>query len=239
MALTEEEQAIFQILFNRRQQVELSNKNHTIFQSVTSRVDGEIEKKVDKKYYNNNIGKMVLPGVLSFVFIVLTFFSGTNVWVAGALFVVLAILFALFHFLIPAPTVEGRKLMDEIEGFRMYLVTAESRFLNDAHKPDLTVERFEALLPYAIAMGVENEWGKKFSNHLKISSLDSKSSYNPIWYAGVLGTSAFRPDSFTRSFGNSFCSSISSSSTPPGSSSGSGGGGFSGGGGGGGGGGGW
>ncbi len=239
VALSEEEKAIFHILFNRRQQVELSNKNHSIFQSVTTRVEGEIEKKADKKYYNNNIGKMVLPGVLSFVFIVLTFFAGTNIWVAGALFVALAILFALFHFLIPAPTVEGRKLMDEIEGFRMYLVTAESRFLNDAHKPDLTVERFEALLPYAIALGVENEWGKKFSNHLKTSSLESNSNYNPIWYSGMLGAAVFRPDAFTRSFGSSFSSSISSSSTPPGSSSGSGGGGFSGGGGGGGGGGGW
>ena len=127
--------------------------------------------------------------------------------------------------------------MDEAEGFKMYLSVAEKDQLNLMHEPELTVERFEKLLPFAIALGVENQWGRKFENALRQSMQDTK-TYNPSWYTGA-GAAAFSPVNFTSTMGKSFSSAISSASTPPGSSSGSGGGGSSGGGGGGGGGGGW
>jgi uncharacterized membrane protein len=129
--------------------------------------------------------------------------------------------------------------MDEAEGFKMYLSVAEKNQLNLMHEPELTVERFEKLLPFAIALGVENQWGNKFENALRQSMQDTK-TYNPSWYTGTgAGAAAFSPVNFTSTMGKSFSSAISSASTPPGSSSGSGGGGRSGGGGGGGGGGGW
>jgi uncharacterized membrane protein len=121
----------------------------------------------------------------------------------------------------------------------MYLSVAEKDQLDLMYEPELTVERFEKLLPYAIALGVENQWGKKFENALRQSMQDTK-TYNPSWYTGAgAGAAAFSPVNFTSAMGKSFSSAISSASTPPGSSSGSGGGGSSGGGGGGGGGGGW
>lgn len=239
MALDEDEKQVFQILFNGRNSVELSNKNHAVFQAMSACIDGSIDKNVHVKYYNNNLNQMILPGVLSVVFVILSFVAGPNLLIGALAFLVFALLYAIFMYLIPAPTQEGRKMMDEVAGFRMYLVTAESRFLNDAHKPDLSVERFEALLPYAIALGVENEWGNKFSRHLRSISADAEASYKPLWYSGMAASSVFHADAFAKSIGSSFNNSISSSSMPPGSSSGSGGGGFSGGGGGGGGGGGW
>jgi uncharacterized membrane protein len=239
MALDEDEKEVFQILFNGRNSVELSNKNHAVFQAMSACIDGSIDKNVHVKYYNNNVNQMILPGVLSVVFVILSFVAGPNLLIGVFAFLVFALLYAIFMYLIPAPTKEGRKMMDEVAGFRMYLVTAESQFLNDAHKPDLSVERFEALLPYAIALGVENEWGKKFSHHLKSISADAEANYKPLWYSGMAASSVFHADAFAKSIGSSFNNSISSSSMPPGSSSGSGGGGFSGGGGGGGGGGGW
>jgi uncharacterized membrane protein len=145
----------------------------------------------------------------------------------------------LFAWLMKAPTPRGRALMDEAEGFRMYLSVAEKERLNLVHEPELTVERFEKLLPFAIALGVENQWGKKFENALSRSMQETK-TYNPSWYTGTgFGAAAFSPSNFTSTMGKSFSSAISSASTAPGSSSGSGGGGSSGGGGGGGGGGGW
>jgi uncharacterized membrane protein YgcG len=142
----------------------------------------------------------------------------------------------LFFYLLRAPTEPGRKLMDQIEGFKLYLSTAEEDRLNVLNPPEKTPELFERYLPYALALDCENEWNAKFTAVLAAAAVAGASA--PSWYSGS-HWDAGRSGSFTDSLGSSLASSISSSSSAPGSSSGSGGGGSSGGGGGGGGGGGW
>jgi len=143
----------------------------------------------------------------------------------------------IFYHLLKAPTLLGRKIMDKIDGFKMYLGTAERDRIYSIKEPDKSPELFESFLPFAIALGVENKWAEKFSDVL--SSIDTESSaYKPGWYSGTVW-STLGAAGFASSLSGSFSSTISSSSTAPGSSSGGGGGGSSGGGGGGGGGGGW
>jgi uncharacterized membrane protein len=128
--------------------------------------------------------------------------------------------------------------MDKIEGFKLYLSTAEQHRLDIMHPPEMTSDLFEEYLPYAMAMGVENQWSERFANHLKASGTDTSSyNYHPNWYSGgqfnLSGSSGGFSD-----FSRGMATTISAAAVPPSSSS-SGGGGFSGGGGGGGGGGGW
>ena len=59
----------------------------------------------------------------------------------------------VFAVLMRAPTVQGRKVMDQIDGFKMYLDTAEKNRLNMRGEPPMTVKRFERILPFAIALG--------------------------------------------------------------------------------------
>ena len=140
----------------------------------------------------------------------------------------------LFYWLLEAPTIAGRVTMDGIEGFKSYLAIAEKDLLNAQHPPEKTPELFEQYLPYAIALGVENEWGEKFTEILMAETHDSHSSLH--WYKGH---KYGHISSLSSNLANGLDSAIASSSTPP-SSSGSGfSGGSSGGGGGGGGGGGW
>ncbi len=141
----------------------------------------------------------------------------------------------VFYQLLKAPTLLGRSFMDKIEGFKMYLGIAEKDRLNLMHPVDKTPELFEKFLPFAFALGVEQEWSEQFESILSSVREDGK-SYSPSFYSGT-AWSTFGASSFTSSFSGSFSSAVSSSSTAPGSSSGSGG--SSGGGGGGGGGGGW
>jgi hypothetical protein len=148
----------------------------------------------------------------------------------------LAVLNIVFFNLLRAPTVEGRKLLDQIEGFKMYMTTAEENRLDVLHPPEKTPELFEKYLPYALALDCENEWNAKFATVLAAAA--AAGATGPSWYSGRHWDSG-RTGSFTDSLGSSLSSSISSSSTAPGSSSGSSGGGSSGGGGGGGGGSGW
>jgi uncharacterized membrane protein YgcG len=141
----------------------------------------------------------------------------------------------VFYRLLKAPTRAGRRLLDRVEGFRLYLTVAEKDRLETVTPPEKTVATFERFLPYALALGVENSWAEYFSGVLNVPG-PSGSTYSPRWYTGS-SWSSMGASGFASSFGNSFASAVSSSSTAPGR--GSGGGGSSGGGGGGGGGGGW
>jgi uncharacterized membrane protein len=153
-----------------------------------------------------------------------------------ALILALACINALFFWLLKTPTRAGRKFLDKIEGFRMYLSTAERHRLNRLNPPEQTPELFERYLPYALALDVDQEWAEQFSEVLAKAAAQG-GDYHPVWYHGT-GWNRSRPGAFTSALGSSLSSAISSSSTAPGSSSGFGGG-SSGGGGGGGGGGGW
>ncbi|RJF80740.1 DUF2207 domain-containing protein [Oleomonas cavernae] len=143
-------------------------------------------------------------------------------------------LFFLGRFLLFAPTIEGRKLMDEIEGFRLYLSVAEADRLNMAGAPDFTTDLFERFLPYAVALGVEKPWSEALESHLARTGAGSR-DYAPSFYTGSAWSSASigaATAGIASTLGSSFASAMPSSS-------GSSGGGSSGGGGGGGGGGGW
>jgi uncharacterized membrane protein YgcG len=140
--------------------------------------------------------------------------------------------------LLQAPTVAGRKIMDQIEGFRLYLGTAEEDRLEYLNPPDKTPELFERFLPYAIALDVENTWAKRFAAVLAAAGTSAAVA---SWYA-TNNNWADNPSGLVNDLSSNLSQTIASASTPPGSSGGgggSGGGGSSGGGGGGGGGSGW
>nr|WP_305908346.1 DUF2207 domain-containing protein [Methylomarinum sp. Ch1-1]MDP4521171.1 DUF2207 domain-containing protein [Methylomarinum sp. Ch1-1] len=140
-----------------------------------------------------------------------------------------------FYQWLKAPTLAGRKVLDKFDGLQLYLSVAEKDELNFLHPPQKTPQLFEHLLPYALALDVEQQWSEKFADILQQASLGS--DYQPRWYhSSHHGQHDFT--SFASTIGGSMATAIASSSTAPGSRSG-GGGGFSGGGGGGGGGGGW
>ena len=136
-----------------------------------------------------------------------------------------------------APTVAGRQLLDRIEGLRLYLGVAERDELARAKAPPMSVDEYQRLLPYAMALGVEKTWGDRLAAVMGASAVAAAGA-GLAWYHASSGR-AFDAGSFGSSLGSSLSSAISSSASPPGSSSGGGGGGSSGGGGGGGGGGGW
>lgn len=129
----------------------------------------------------------------------------------------------------PAKTSKGSKLLNHVQGFKMYLHTAERYRLKD-----LTPDEFERYLSYAVAFGVEKQWADSF-----------KDIYNkqPDWYEGGSITNAYLLSNLTRSFVNTTQASINKAISNAGQGSGWSGagsfGGFSGGGGGGGSSGGW
>ena len=96
----------------------------------------------------------------------------------ATVFVMVVCLNVLFYFLLKAYTLRGRRLMDQIEGFRMYLTLAEQARLELLHPPEPTRELFEKYLPFALALDVENEWCEQFAEVL------DRASFAPAWYQG-------------------------------------------------------
>lgn len=183
---------------------------------------------------------LITPFAAMFVIVFLVgFFSDMEApfLVTGFIFGLAMAVNGTFYYLLKAPTLEGRKTMDQIEGFKLYLSVAEKDRLNLLNPPERTPELFEKYLPYALALDVEQEWCEQFADILAQASVDGE-AYHPVWYHGT-SWDRFNASTFSSSLGSSMASAISSASTAPGSSSGSGGGGSSGGGGGGGGGSGW
>ena len=174
-----------------------------------------------------------LPFLAGWIFGFVALLSATSLTSVAGLLTVLG-LNLLFYHLLKAPTVQGRRVMDQLEGLKMYLSVAEKDRLNLLNPPEKTPALFEQFLPWALALDVEQEWSEQFSDLLARAGTDG--GYTPAWYNGH---GSFSSNSLATSLGSSLAGSISSSATAPGSSSGSGGGGSSGGGGGGGGGGGW
>ena len=171
------------------------------------------------------------------VIVFLTLYKGAGPWPAmGMLYV--GALNLIFLYLIKAPTALGRKVLDHVDGFAHYLSVAEEERLNLENPPEKTPELFERFLPYALALGCEQQWAEKFDSVLRAAGqAPGRSGWSPSYYSGSISGLG---SSFAASMSSSLSSSLASSSSAPSSSGGfSGGGGSSGGGGGGGGGGGW
>lgn len=226
----------------------LSSKPEIIFFSIFATVFGTIIVSSIRQTMNRSRAKTgwkllfgLFPLLFPFLFLAIIgkpFLSDVSLnseSIALPLYFLSAgLLSTLFYWLLEAPTVAGRKTLDEIEGFKLYLSVAEKDLLNFNNPPEKTAELFERYLPYAIALGVENEWGEKFTAILATVAIENQSNLD--WYDS---SDSNRISNLTDGLASGIESAIASSATPP-SSSGSGfSGGSSGGGGGGGGGGGW
>ncbi len=148
------------------------------------------------------------------------------------LYVLAIVLCAIFQVLLKRPTEDGQRLRAHLSGFRRYLSVAEADRLALENPPERTPELFERFLPYALALGVEQQWAEQFAGVL------DGSTYAPQWQSGF-AAGGFDSRVFATAIGSSLAGAVAAASTSPRSSSGGGGSGSSGGGGGGGGGGGW
>ncbi|MDP8266809.1 MAG: DUF2207 domain-containing protein [Candidatus Aceula meridiana] len=229
-------------LLGSDEELELSNKNHVRISAATNRFKNSIQRKTESVYFASNIGYFIigvlLSGGLIFLTLKLTELSLLSAGWVALLWLILLLSNALFYYLLKAPTIQGRKLMDKMEGFKMFLSVSEKDRMNMLNPPEKTPELFEKYLPFALALDVENKWAEQFSDVFERLSQQG-TEYHPCWYYGS-SWNRINAGGFADSLGSSFSGAIASSAMAPGSSSGfGGGGGFSGGGGGGGGGGGW
>ncbi|MCG8368946.1 MAG: DUF2207 domain-containing protein [Proteobacteria bacterium] len=232
------ERELYEALFAKGDVVTLENANHELLGSARSAHKSSLEGDYKQHYFRTN-GWLNVPGILIAVIgavVALNIGSGPTPLVIAAI-VASFVTTVFFAIVMKRPTLRGRKLLDEMTGFSDYLEVAEKDELDLRNPPEKTPVLFETLLPYALALGVEQAWAERFAGVLAAVRHPDGSAYRPSWYNG--NWNAANLSKTTNAMSSGLNSAVASSVTPPGSSSGGGGGGFSGGGGGGGGGGGW
>ncbi|HEX5755283.1 MAG TPA: DUF2207 domain-containing protein [Arenimonas sp.] len=238
--LSDSQRAIAGKLFSRGDRIELKDSNAAEIGGARGEHVKALVKRYQPRYFVSNGGTVMLGLLFSIAYGALAFVVAQGSGVIGIVVLLVLALVAhiLFGRLMQAPTVEGRKLLDRIDGLRLYLSVAERDELKalggPGAAPSLDAERYEALLPFAVALDVEEAWTAKFTAAVGAAAAATAAA-NIGWYHGSGNISDL--GRFSSELGSTLSSTISSSATPPGSSSGGGGGGSSGGGGGGGGGG--
>ena len=238
--LSAEDAALDRQLFSAASRKILDRQYDAGVTSAYTSFSSALSRKYGAAYFRWNAGYtiaglIVTAGGLAFAI------SQASVWTMWhtATVLALAALNILFLYLMPAPTPKGQKVRTEIEGFRLYMETAEKLQLNAVEvgspsPPPMSKARYEAFLPYAVALGVEKPWTRHFERLLPTEAED----YHPGW-AGFSSSSGRSLSGLNDALISSLSSGVSSALPQSSGSSGSGGGGSSGGGGGGGGGGGW
>ncbi len=252
--LNPEESSLFKSAFARGiDEIRLRKKTpNPLFHRAHLTFESQLNRAYSTDYHRVNM-KYIIMGIAltgGGVAAIISSFSTPSSLIFWGLIGGLILLNLLFMFLMPAPTKKGAQINSEIEGFKLYLETAEKLRLNSAEigtdqVPPMTLERYESFLPYAVALDVEKPWTKHFEKTLP----EIAETYRPNYYnshrGGGFGRGGAR--GISRDIVKSLSSGVSSArpiqtSSSGGSSGGGGfssGGGFSGGGGGGGGGGSW
>lgn len=235
------EQKLYEGIFGTKDEVSTSDLRKKFYVHISGITDAANEDVVKRGwfYYNPSavLGLYMIAGGL------LTMLGA--IWaiaieqgVAFLVVVAAGIYWMVFSFCMPKKTREGRRRDAEILGLREYIQRADTLRLKIKNPPGHTRNEFDRLLPYAMALGLEEAWAKQFEDVLETAPTWIEGDASTFTKSAFLGSLRTFADVSKESLTIAPSSSTSSSYSSSGGSS-FGGGGFSGGGFGGGGGGSW
>ncbi len=121
-------------------------------------------------------GMFMLPGVLALK-------DADLFWIYSPL--QLGLMFAallppvIFGFLMDMPSREQVEMKQHIKGLALYIGTAERERFNTFNPPEEDLQLYHRLLPYAVALGLEDAWGKRFADKLADAMRTQELPYTP------------------------------------------------------------
>jgi len=185
--LTAAERRLMAALFRGVTEVVVGRKQGVRLRVAMEAFRKHLEDELEGPVYATNVGA-TLTGVMvsggALMVAVMTYrdvvMQNVELAMAGGAALLIAAMNVLFFTLMKAPTALGRQLLDEITGFRMFLVTAEHERMKLADAPEMSEHLYAEHLPYALAMDLELVWSDRFSDMLK-RAIPDPMDYD--WYA--------------------------------------------------------
>jgi uncharacterized membrane protein YgcG len=236
--LPAEEAVVLRELFYSDDNIRLDGK----YDRVVAKMMQNYKKSLNKQFRpvleeGINIKFHVVPWLGFVLYIIILFYFINNNLMhfdlnRTSLFItipLLSIIYIIYAIQIVRPGERKLHYRSNIKGLKMYLDVAEEKRMQFFNPPSVTPEKFEELLPYAIALEMEEVWGEKFEKAL-LSSAVQPEAYQPAWYRGTYVNAAL----FGHALNSTLSNTVSHAATQPSSSgggnwsSGSFGGGFSG-----------
>lgn len=242
-SLLPHERRMLDALFTGRDEVAIDELRERFYRHVPGIREALLERVTQRGYFAGKPTEVrVRWGFLGVAGALAVFLAGALwAWLRGGIMpnalgvpaaagVLTAIIGFAFAQVMPRRTAKGVELREWALGFEEFVERVEA----DRLEQDRARNVFEALLPYAMALGVAAEWARRFEGIYAQGA-------QPGWFVGPNPSQGFSTRGFERSLSSAMSNTASAMTQAPRSkgSSGSGGGGSSGGGGGGGGGGSW
>ena len=219
------EQVFLNGVFGHSDRATLSSLKNKFYTHLPAIKSGIYQSLLDKRVFNSNPettrGIYYGIGIVIAVFGVVFFFMSLAAWGLGAL--ISGVLCLVAARAMPSKTATGSRMLRQCLGFQRFVELAEKDRIKVLADKDPTI--FGRLLPYAMVLGVADQWADAFKDLL---------TEPPDWYIGPHSGAYFTPHAFVNDLGHGMNSVGNTMSSAPSSSGGSGGSGFSGGGGGGG-----
>lgn len=214
------EQKLMASIFDKKEKVKLSDLKDEFYKDLEKIKESVYNSVTQKGYFTANPEKarknyLIAGGAVLFF----SFYLFSISLIAGFSFVATGIIIMVFGYFMPQLTIKGQRTKEYILGLKLYLGVAEKDRLEFHNAPEKNPQLFEKLLPYAIALKVEEKWAKQFEGIYK---------GQPSWYSDPSGAN-FNSILFVSSL-NSFTTSANSNLSSAPSRAGSGGSGFGGGG---------
>ncbi|HZK79287.1 MAG TPA: DUF2207 domain-containing protein, partial [Gemmatimonadaceae bacterium] len=146
----------------------LKNTNASIVAAARDAHQSFLKQEYQPRFFKLNGAKVGIAVLIAIVTGIVAFISagGFGIPVIVGVMALALVSLIVFAKLVRAPTLEGRGLLDQIEGLKLYMSVAERQELASIRGPDepvLDAKRYEAMLPFAVALGVEDAWTKKFT----------------------------------------------------------------------------
>lgn len=241
-SLTQHERLVLSALFSQGEQVSISDLKERFYKHIPGINNALYDRLATEGYF---VGS---PEAVRNRYRVLGVFAGIAavalgvvwVWFRGGILpegmllpivagVLTVVVFFAFAPAMPRRTKKGVGMREWAVGFEEFVDRVESNQLEADRKRNV----YETLLPYAMALGVADQWSRQFEGIYAAAG--------PTWYVAGNPSMGFSTRAFSSSLNSAMAQTGQAMTSAPRSqsSSGSGGGGFSGGGGGGGGGGSW
>jgi uncharacterized membrane protein YgcG len=223
--LLKHEQEFLKGLFRVGDRVTLSSLKNNFYTYLPEIRSGIFDALMNKNLFSSNpestrtayVGAGIVIGIIGLVLIFFLAALGKVAWGIG--FLLAGILCVAFAKAMPAKTATGSKMLRQCLGFQRFVELAEKDRIKVLADKDPTI--FGRLLPYAMVLGVADQWADAFKDLM---------TEPPDWYVGS-HYNTFSPRVFVSDLGSGMNTMGNTFASQPKSQAGSGGSGFSSGGG--------
>ncbi len=136
--------------------------------------------KENSKRLLKSAALLLLPVMISVILFV--FYSLQTTPLTALFFFALLICIGVFKVLLRSPSVLGKSLLDNMEGYKLYLSSQDDTLLNVMRNAEQKIKSlYNKHLPFATAMDLDQLWTRRF-----VAFSETENQLKPDWYKGKL-----------------------------------------------------